>query len=622
MAVLSLLVFSFFSVIQFTENSFAADNNGPELSLGGVDPDWGNTSTHFTFFVTYSHPDGIIPDNVLLIIEDSSFVMKTLGEDHTKGVLYEVSTRLDEGDHDYYFITAAEGVTVRFPAGREMQVSVEERDFMILGESSAYLDPEKGEHFYTFHTIYRDTRGLEPDLIQVRIDGVSYNMTGDGDDWSVGVNFTFSLKLEPGDHRYYFFASHQGGSIQDPWDPGTFHWIFIEPEIPLVIVDQGHNISENGICRFWLELREGSAEPVDVKLFLDDSIFDLNRTILPNRTRHEVRIPVSHGTHLYHYLIVWDWDQKRYPFSGEMSFSREDEDEDAGERIPPKAKASINIKGSISTFDASLSTDPDGSIVGYIWEIDGVPYLGINLTIRIENGYHYGKLTISDNEGYTDVYPFDFWVFNESILEDEGRVLGYFRVEDTLAAKRLSANTDLEIRSHWTEDANPEFTIESGESVSGLVIIDLPCQMLSCLNSSRPVVIIDGSMIPEKKIADLLDPRGDSEMAAFLFKDGYIQIVLHLNLNKSTSLKLVSQVKEEGEDNEVSGIALYIAGGIVFTIIFVLFFVSGFILIRARVADGPKNPHEDFIISRGGILSNGNGTGRKKKVEWEAYLEE
>jgi hypothetical protein len=622
MAVLSLLVFSFFSVIQFTENSFAADNNGPELSLGGVDPDWGNTSTHFTFFVTYSHPEGIVPDNVLLIIDDSSFVMKALGEDHTKGVLYEVTTKLNEGDHDYYFITAALGVTVRFPAGREMEVAVEDRDFMFLNGSGAYSEPEKGGQFYTFHTIYRDTRGLEPDLIQVRIDDFSYDMTGDGDDWSTGVNFTVTLELEPGDHRYYFFASNPGGSIQDPWDPGTFHWLFIEPEDPLVILDQGHDISENGICLFWMELNEGSADPVNVKLFLDRDIFHLNRTILPNRTRHEVRIPVSYGTHLFHYFLEWGWDERRYPFSGDMSFSMEKEDRAPEEGMPPNARAKINLMGSVATFDASLSTDPDGSIVGCIWEIDGVPYLGKNVTIRINNGFHYGKLTISDNDGYTDEYPFDFWVINGSILEDNGKVLGYFRVEDTLTAKRLSSSTDIEIRSHWTEDTNPKFILESEEFASGLVLIDLPCQFLSCLNNSRPVVFVDGSKIPEREISALLDPGGDTEMVAFLFKDGYLQIVLNLNLNKSTSLNLVPEAKEDTGINEEAENNPFIAVGLIFTIFLVLFFVAGLILIRARIADGPKNPHEDFIISRGGILTNGNGARRRKKVEWEAYLEE
>jgi hypothetical protein len=276
----------------------------------------------------------------------------------------------------------------------------------------------------------------------------------------------------------------------------------------------------------------------------------------------------------------------------------------------------------VATFDASLSTDPDGSIVGCIWEIDGVPYLGKNVTIRINNGFHYGKLTISDNDGYTDEYPFDFWVINGSILEDNGKVLGYFRVEDTLTAKRLSSSTDIEIRSHWTEDTNPKFILESEEFASGLVLIDLPCQFLSCLNNSRPVVFVDGSKIPEREISALLDPGGDTEMVAFLFKDGYLQIVLNLNLNKSTSLNLVPEAKEDTGINEEAENNPFIAVGLIFTIFLVLFFVAGLILIRARIADGPKNPHEDFIISRGGILTNGNGARRRKKVEWEAYLEE
>ncbi|MEM7396192.1 MAG: sialate O-acetylesterase, partial [Verrucomicrobiota bacterium] len=53
-----------------------------------------------------------------------------------------------------------------------------------------------------------------------------------------------------------------------------------------------------------------------------------------------------------------------------------------------------------ATVDGSASTDPDGSIVSYLWRVDGVPVAsGSNPMIELTTGIHWLSLTVIDNSG-------------------------------------------------------------------------------------------------------------------------------------------------------------------------------------------------------------------------------
>jgi hypothetical protein len=89
--------------------STIAPNREPELSDGQMSPASGDTDTTFTFTVTYTDEDDD-PGNVSVWIDGVEHEMTPdpSDTDYSDGVDYTLKTKLDEGEHDYYF-TADDG---------------------------------------------------------------------------------------------------------------------------------------------------------------------------------------------------------------------------------------------------------------------------------------------------------------------------------------------------------------------------------------------------------------------------------------------------------------------------------------------------------------------------------
>ncbi len=79
-------------------------NVAPVLSKDQLTPDKGTTATEFTFTVTYSDENGD-PGEVLVWIDGEAFIMVPDPDDTdtTDGRTYTFTTRLDRGEHSYYF---------------------------------------------------------------------------------------------------------------------------------------------------------------------------------------------------------------------------------------------------------------------------------------------------------------------------------------------------------------------------------------------------------------------------------------------------------------------------------------------------------------------------------------
>ncbi|MFI4860268.1 MAG: PKD domain-containing protein, partial [Phycisphaerales bacterium JB063] len=71
---------------------------------------------------------------------------------------------------------------------------------------------------------------------------------------------------------------------------------------------------------------------------------------------------------------------------------------------PNQTVTDSNNDGSVTfSLDASGSSDGDGSIVSYVWRINGVTVgTGINPSITLAPGTHYAVLTVTDDDGATD----------------------------------------------------------------------------------------------------------------------------------------------------------------------------------------------------------------------------
>ncbi len=70
-----------------------------------------------------------------------------------------------------------------------------------------------------------------------------------------------------------------------------------------------------------------------------------------------------------------------------------------GENEAPVARFNVDCDGLSCTFDASGSTDSDGSITSYEWSIGGMPATGVNYQYTFAEGGDYEvKLTVTDND--------------------------------------------------------------------------------------------------------------------------------------------------------------------------------------------------------------------------------
>ncbi|MDP6886027.1 MAG: hypothetical protein QGI58_04000 [Candidatus Thalassarchaeaceae archaeon] len=73
--------------------------------------------------------------------------------------------------------------------------------------------------------------------------------------------------------------------------------------------------------------------------------------------------------------------------------------------VPPTALFTISpeppIAGAFITLDASISTDLDGKVTHYLWEVDGVSLTGKTVNVQLGTGSHSVILTVVDDMGGT-----------------------------------------------------------------------------------------------------------------------------------------------------------------------------------------------------------------------------
>jgi hypothetical protein len=78
-------------------------NAAPSLSPGTLIPSAGNSSTEFTFAIIYSDGDGDAPEVRNVYIDGKAYGMSGHGSDYRNGVNYTYTTKLESGDHVFYF---------------------------------------------------------------------------------------------------------------------------------------------------------------------------------------------------------------------------------------------------------------------------------------------------------------------------------------------------------------------------------------------------------------------------------------------------------------------------------------------------------------------------------------
>jgi len=199
-------------------------NAAPSLD-GDVDPDVGDASTVFRFYVEYTDPDGDLPSMARVVIEDQAYTMDFWYEyDGTGELWYKYDTQLPCGTFDYYFyFEDGHGGSAREPSWGIYDGSVICGVDPVLSEGS--VSPSTGDEstLFTYQVKYTDADGDWPASVVVGLNTSPEAMSLDsGSDPTVGLWYIYQGYHNCGPHEYYFEADDGHGRSDRLPDSGTF----------------------------------------------------------------------------------------------------------------------------------------------------------------------------------------------------------------------------------------------------------------------------------------------------------------------------------------------------------------------------------------------------------------
>ncbi len=624
---MSTIVLAFITIGVMAFPSAVSGESNAELSLGGVDPDSGDTSTFFTFYVTYRDPSGTPPDHVLLIIADSSVFMMPIGEDHSSGVIYQVRINLPEGDHQYYFMANNTEGCIRHPEDRDLAVQV--KDVHSPELSDAKVTPHVGNTFdeFVFSVRYMDPEDRKPEMMVVRIDDSTHDMTTNGsDDWDLGVTYRFITKLSPGNHPYFFYTKAGEGSAQVPEEPGTYLYVLVDDPPIYTVIGQTPHLSNQGPDVFGIMIEGELTSNMTVDLILDDITHEMHRTSISGDgiQTFDVMTHLAFGMHRYHFLISWTGGELRYPDEGALEIEKTDTSDQVGTNIPPIPVFRIITTGRTVTLNSSSSFDPDGMISGSYWILDGELHFGEEVVHTFERfGYHTGSLSVTDDNITTITREFDIWAYDLHVHEPMNMISSYYTVDENLIIDKERGGNEIIIENGPFTDKGQRYSIKKELAGPGIIVLEVNSSIVPCWSEEEPKIVIDGTTLPMVDLATILSTIGDTEMASVIKNVDSYQIIIYIERNGSIDLRLCSLVVEKGESNVdlVNFPIVTIASVLIF--LMSLITIGTFLLFRTRIFNGPRDPHEDFAISSTDLKNGSFVMDRKgKKIEWEAYLEE
>ncbi len=236
-------------------------NNPPDLSNENTS-NIENSTTSVNFLITYSDPEGLQPDFVILVIDDIEYNMNFINGDYLNGAVYGINLNLSEGDHEYYFLAGDLENTVRFPEENNFLIIItdppeEEPDDPPNDPPNLYnentMNTENTSTLVNFLITYSDPEGLAPEFVKLIIDGIEYDMEFISGDFENGALYGINLTLSEGNHEYYFIAGDLENTVRFPEDDNfliTIEELQEDPtedptEDPIEEVPQNQNSNSN-----------------------------------------------------------------------------------------------------------------------------------------------------------------------------------------------------------------------------------------------------------------------------------------------------------------------------------------------------------------------------------------
>jgi hypothetical protein len=183
-------------------------NNPPILSNGNVNPSQGNTTTKFTYQVTYKDADSDTPTLKYVYIDGKAFTMSFVSGNYKNGAIYRYKTKLSTGNHNYYFYFKDYNKSVRLPATNYYNgpLVIENISNNPPKLSQGSVTPTTGTTStqFIYNVQYKDIDNDSPSIKYIYIDKVQYKMSHLSGSHINGSIYQYKTYLGTGNHTYYF----------------------------------------------------------------------------------------------------------------------------------------------------------------------------------------------------------------------------------------------------------------------------------------------------------------------------------------------------------------------------------------------------------------------------------
>lgn len=305
---------------------------------GSVSPESGEPGSTFKYSIYLKDLDGDDPGTVSVFIDGSSSRMTKVSGSMVSGALYEFSTDLDLGEHEYHFVAGS----LRFPSTGEIQgPEITSTREPVLSEPELDLEEGGTDTLFTFDVIWTDILGREPDEVYVVLDEMDYyEMVSDNDDPVEGMRYSVSTFLGEGNHMHHFEAVLDQLTVSYPSGGELIGPDVFDPEIS----DSGikGEIEEGENVEFFITIIYGLGEtPDEVTITLDGidySLFAGGGDILTgmNLTRS---FQLEPGSYTYSFYVMIDGKELT---TGQRSINIQGSAVDDDDSVPVNSRGGLD----------------------------------------------------------------------------------------------------------------------------------------------------------------------------------------------------------------------------------------------------------------------------------------
>ncbi|UCC94071.1 MAG: PKD domain-containing protein [Thermoplasmata archaeon] len=242
-------------------------NSPPILSLGQMDKSSGDRTTWFEYSITYTDVDNDEPVVKYVYIDGTPYEMSSPDQDFTDGAVFSFTTRLNLGEHDYFFEFSDGKNPVRDPPGGSYTgPEVLNRDPIPLIDF-----PSTGERFTPAEPVeFSASSSWDPDEDDLSFRWIS-SISGE-----LSTNPAFIKSMVEGDHLITLEVTDEHGSTNS-----TQISILVKPYLPLLEIrdmylDKQNPIEKDRVTVNAVVYNEGelAASPAVLEFLVNDELVD------------------------------------------------------------------------------------------------------------------------------------------------------------------------------------------------------------------------------------------------------------------------------------------------------------------------------------------------------------